>query len=243
MSQVDLTKFKNTLLTALPAGDLAMLQPLCVSVRLERKESLIRPGEPIKHVHFLQSGIASITQPSPDNGPTEIGLFGRDGMSGMCLLLGQDRSPHDTFIQVGSADAVRIAATPFVEAVEASETLRKLMLSFVQVMMVQTAQCAVANARHGIEARLARWLLICHDRSDGDEIALTHELLAIMIAAQRSGVTVALHVLEGMGMIRSRRGVVVIRDRAKLEELAGDGYGLAEAEYRRLIRPLGPSPR
>lgn len=86
-------------------------------------------------------------------------------------------------------------------------------------------------------------MLICHDRSDGDEIALTHELLAVMIAAQRSGVTVALHILEGMGMIRSRRGVVVIRDRAKLEELAGDGYGLAEAEYRRLIGPLGPSPR
>ena len=80
---------------------------------------------------------------------------------------------------------------------------------------------------------------MCHDRVDGDEIALTHEFMGMMISAERSGVTLTLHILEGAGMIRSERGRVIIRDRDTLEELAGDGYGMPEAEYRRLIGPFG----
>nr|WP_274602218.1 helix-turn-helix domain-containing protein [Sphingomonas sp. CFBP 8760] len=95
------------------------------------------------------------------------------------------------------------------------------------------------NATHRVEARLARWLLMCHDRIDGDEIALTHEFMSMMIGAERSKVTITLHVLEGTGLIRAERGRIVIRDRDKLEELAGDGYGIPEAEYRRLIGPIG----
>lgn len=80
---------------------------------------------------------------------------------------------------------------------------------------------------------------MCHDRIDGDEIALTHEFMGMMISAERSGVTITLHILEGAGMIRSERGRVIVRDRDKLEELAGDGYGMPEAEYRHLIGPIG----
>ncbi|RYF07179.1 MAG: helix-turn-helix domain-containing protein, partial [Oxalobacteraceae bacterium] len=87
----------------------------------------------------------------------------------------------------------------------------------------------------------ARWLLMCHDRVDGDEIALTHDFIGMMIAAERSGVTVSLHILEGAGMIYSKRGRVIIRDRETLEELAADSYGVPEAEYRHLIGPLGRS--
>ena len=96
------------------------------------------------------------------------------------------------------------------------------------------------SATQRVEARLARWLLMCHDRIDGDEIALTYEFMGMMIAAERSSVTITLHILEGTGMIRSKRGRVIILDRDKLEELAGDGYGLPEAEYRHLIGLLGP---
>lgn len=106
-------------------------------------------------------------------------------------------------------------------------------------MLVQSAQNMATASNQRLEARLARWLLMCHDRIDGDEIAITHEMLSMMISAERSGVTITLHVLEGAGMIRSERGRVIIRDRDKLEELAGDGYGLPEAEYRRLIGPIG----
>jgi CRP-like cAMP-binding protein len=242
LSHADLDLRANGLLSALSDADRALLAPHLERVQLSRGEVLVALNEPIQYVHFLQSGVASIAALSPENGRTEIGVFGRDGMSGTGLLLGDDRSPHETFIQVAPAHSLRMSAAPFIEAVEASATLRAIMLRYVQSMLVQVAQCAVSNARHQIEARLARWLLMCHDRADGDEVALTHEFMSVMIAAQRSGVTVALHILEGAGLIRSKRGLVVIRDRAKLEELAGDGYGVPESEYRRLIGPFG-SPR
>lgn len=221
------------------ALDRGLLEPQFERVGLERDQVLVTPGKPIEHVYFPESGIGSITSVSGENGRTEIGIFGFEGMSGTALLLGADRSPHETFIQVGGGEALRIEAARFEEAVKGSETLRELMLRYVQTLMVQTGQCAVANARHQIEARLARWLLMCHDRVEGDEIALTHEFMGIMIGAQRSGVTVALHILEGTGMIRSKRGRVIIRDREKLEELAGDSYGQPEAEYRQLIGAFG----
>jgi CRP-like cAMP-binding protein len=146
-----------------------------------------------------------------------------------------------TFIQVAPASSLRMSADRFIAAIETSATLRQVMLRYVKTLLVQVGQCAVANARELLEARLARWLLMCHDRVDGDEIAVTHKFLSVMIAAQRSGVTLALHILEGAGTIRSRRGIVVIQDRGKLEEMAGSSYGVDEAEYRRLIGPLGRS--
>lgn len=109
----------------------------------------------------------------------------------------------------------------------------------MQAFLVQAAQSAATNAHQRLEARLARWLLMTHDRVDGDEIPLTHEFMGMMIAADRSGVTVTLHILEGAGMIRSKRGRVIILDRGKLEELADDSYGLPEAEYRKIIAPFG----
>jgi len=116
-----------------------------------------------------------------------------------------------------------------------------MLLRYVQTLLVQTAQSTATNASHRVESRLARWLLMCHDRIDGDEIALTHEFMSMMISADRSGVTVTLHILEGAGMIWSKRGRVIIRNRELLEDLAGDGYGVPEAEYSRLIGPLGKS--
>lgn len=103
--------------------------------------------------------------------------------------------------------------------------------------MVQTSYTALSNAVHPIAERLARWLLMSDDRLDGD-LPLTHEFLSIMLAVRRPSVTTALHVLEGNGFIRAARGSIVVRDRAALEEFAGDAYGVPEAEYERLIGPL-----
>ncbi|RYE93842.1 MAG: Crp/Fnr family transcriptional regulator, partial [Oxalobacteraceae bacterium] len=150
-----------------------------------------------------------------------------------------DRSPHQTFIQVGDGTALRIDAASYLQAVRKSESLQMTLLRFVQTMLVQGAHSIATNAHHRIEARLARWLLMCHDRVDGNEIAITHEFLGLMIAAERSGVTISLHILEGAGMIRTKRGRVTIRNRKLLAELAGDSYGVPEAQYRHLIGPLG----
>ena len=241
MSIADLDISGNILLSALPEPDLGLIRPYLEPISLTRGEVMIAANQPIGHVHFLTCGIASITSYSTDSGLTEIGIFGREGMSGSALLLGADRSPYETFIQVGPAEGFRIEAGRFADAVSASGAVRSLLLRYVQTLLVQIAHCAVVNARHQIEPRLARWLLMCHDRTRGDEIALTHEFMAVMIGAQRSGVTLALHSLEGAGMIRSRRGLVVIRDRKALRALAADAYGVPEAEYHRLIGPLSPA--
>jgi CRP-like cAMP-binding protein len=229
----------NLLISALNADDLALLKPWLTRVPIEREQVLCPPNELIKQVYFLEGGIASIVSIRPDSGRTEVGIFGREGMSGMTVAMGVDRSPHETFIQVNHSQALRIDTVRLREAMAASQSLSALMMAYVHVMMIQTAACAVGNAHHLIEARLARWLLMCHDRVDGDEVHLTHDFMAMMIASQRSGVTITLHVLEGIGAIKSKRGRVIILDREKLEDLAGDAYGEPEGEYRRLIAPFG----
>ncbi len=237
MSQPDHTA--NTLLLALSDMDRALLAPDLVRVGLERRQVLVERNKPVEHVYFPEGGVVSIVSVMRQSGPIEAGIFGREGVSATCLLLGTDRSPHESFVQVGPMTALRIDSASYLAAVSRSESLRTVLLRYVQTALVQSAQSMATNANQRVEARLARWLLMCHDRVDGDEIALTHEFMGMMIFAERSSVTITLHILEGAGLIRSERGRVIIRDRDRLEDLAGDGYGMPEAEYRRLIGPLG----
>src|SRR5215207_9787454 len=105
----------------------------------------------------------------------------------------------------------------------------------VQAFMIQVGQTALANGCHTLEQRLARWLLMCHDRVDGDEVFTTHEFLSLMLGVRRAGVTDALKILEERGLISTKRGRVTVLDRMGLDGVAGDSYGVCEAEYARLI--------
>lgn len=239
MSHPDDRYTTNLLLSALSPDDLALLMPFFTREKLQREQVLIPPNQPIEHVWFLEGGVASVVAQKMESAPTEVGIFGRDGFAGTPLLLGADTSPHSIFMQVGGDTGLRIDTAHFLSAVNESTTLRMTLLRYVQTSIIQTADSAISNAHQRVEARLARWLLMCHDRNDSDEIMLTHEFMAMMIAADRTSVTVSLHVLEGAEMIRSKRGRVLILDREKLEELAGEGYGRPEAEYRKLIGPFG----
>lgn len=241
MAQLNDQYTSNLLLSALSTDDLALLKPHLTRVPLEREQVIVIPEYPIEHVYFPEGGVVSIVSVMAGSGRTEAGIFGLEGVSATCLLLGTDRSPHESFVQIGPATALRIDTGSYLAAIRQSETLRMILLRYVQTVMVQSAQSTATNASHRIESRLARWLVMCHDRIIGDELALTHEFMGMMISADRSNVTVTLHILEGAGVIYSKRGRVIIRDREKLEELAGDGYGVPEAEYRNLIGPFGSS--
>jgi CRP-like cAMP-binding protein len=120
---------------------------------------------------------------------------------------------------------------------DGSAPLRELLMRYVHVFRLQTAQTAHANARFQLSSRLARWLLMAADRL-GPQLSLTHEYVAYLLGVRRSGVTDALHVLEGKHLIRSSRGLITICDRGGLEAQAGMSYGAAEEEYRRLIGAL-----
>ena len=221
--------------------DFALLAPRLERVTLEQDQMVAKANQPIEYIYFPEGGIVSLTAETPDDGKTEVGIVGREGFTGIAVALGSDRTPHETFVQVDGTTALRIGADDFRHAMTQSASLQALLLRYIQAFLIQSAHSTVSNAHHRVEARLARWLLMCHDRLDGDEIKLTHEFMSMMIAAQRTGVTVCLHILEGAGMISSKRARVIILDREKLEDLASDAYGAPEAEYRRLIGPFGKS--
>ncbi|MEL6059923.1 MULTISPECIES: Crp/Fnr family transcriptional regulator [unclassified Methylobacterium] len=228
---------QNFLLAMLSGPDLALLEPHLEAVELPVGLVLAEPATTISHAVFIDVGLCSVVSSLAEAGRIEVGLFGRDGMAIPALVLGSDTTPFQMFMQVGGRGR-QIPVPALRAAVAASPSLRDLLLRYAQTFLVQVAQTAIANAGATAEERLARWLLMYHDRQDGDDLSVTHEFLAIMLGVRRPTVTVAIHTLEGVGLIRARRGRIRVLSRARLEEVAGRSYGPAEAEYERLIGPL-----
>lgn len=224
----------NTLLKTMLASDYALLEPHFVRIALPVKLQLHEAGCSIEYVYFPEGGIVSIVSLTLDGKPCEVGFFGREGMSETATVLGTDHSPHEAYVQSAGLSGLRIPEHALNRAFEQSPTLRRHLLRYVQAMMIQLSS-SIAAAGQTIEQRLARWLLMCNDRLDGDEVPLTHDFISMMLGVRRSGVTESLDHLEKQGFISKRRGVIVISDRERLKDLAGSGYGLAEAEYERLI--------
>ena len=201
---------------------------------LDLKKDLERPNRRIETVWFIEAGIASVVAVQSDDTKVEVGLVGNEGMTGTAVVLGGDQSPHSTYIQMGG-EGLRIGVEALRKVMIASPTLRNLLLSYVQVFMVQTAHTAVANARAHIDRRLARWILMAHDRTHGEALFLTHEFLGLMLGVRRAGVTEALQTLKRKKLIETGRNQIVVLSRKGIEQLAGNAYGVPEKEYRRLI--------
>lgn len=231
--------FRNRLLKALPNGQLERLMPLMERVQLEARD-LIEPARmPFQHVYFPEDGVVSVVCTVPEGKSIEVGVIGREGMTGVSAVLGDDRAANESFVQI-AGDAWRLDTRELRRIMHENPALHAHLLRYVKTFMVQMAQTALANGQSTIEERLARWLLMVHDRIDGNHVDLTHDFLATMLGARRPGVTVALHVLEGQGLIRSKRAQIAIADRDGLEEFAGGYYGIPEVEYRRLIEASAP---
>lgn len=208
------------------------MAPALQKVDLPLRKQLESRNRRIEYVYFIDHGIASVVADGSGRGGIEIGIIGREGVTGLAVLMGGDRSPHETYMQVGGAGR-RVSAAALREAMSQSKSLHSVLLRHGYAFTVQTAQTALANGRHKLEERLARWLLMAHDRIDGDELPLTHEFLSLMLGVRRSGVTVALKILQRDGMVEARRGGVVITDRDGLEECANGAYRSPEAALRR----------
>lgn len=224
----------NKLLKRLSAADLDLLEPGFVPVSLPVRQDLEKPNQPIEHVFFMDSAIASVVAVHPWDIRVEIGIIGSQGMTGTAVVMGSDRSPHLTYIQ-GEGDGQRLSVSDLNKAMGKSKTLRPSLMRFAQAFSIQTAHTAVANARASLEVRLARWLLMAHDRTPGDELFLTHEFLSLMLACRRAGATAAMHALTEKGLISARRGKITILNRKGIEKIAGKFYGVPESEYRRLM--------
>jgi CRP-like cAMP-binding protein len=212
----------NLILSGLSATDLRLLQPHLKDVDLPLRMRLERPQQRINAIYFPESGFASVVADGGQR-PIEVGLIGREGMTGLSLVLGTDRQSCEIYMQApGKGKVVR--ARDLRAAIDQSVTLHRSLLRYAHAFLEQTVRTAVANGRGKIEERLARWLLMADDRIKGGELPLTHEFLAMMLAVRRPGVTAAVQGLERKGMIVRRRGRIVIADRRALEKLARSIY-------------------
>jgi len=225
----------NQLLSFLSLKDRNLLIPNLKRIPLVLRQSLEKANQAIENVYFPEDGIASVVGDSKSSGEIEIGIIGKEGMTGLMVVMGNDRSPYNTFVQVAGS-ALVLSARNLRSAMKKSPTLRDLLLHNVQVFMIQTSQTAFANAATLLSQRLARWLLMVEDRLSTKEIPLTQEFLAIMLGVQRSGVSIALADLKSRGLISSKRRLILILNRSALEKFTNGSYGVAEAEYKRRVK-------
>jgi hypothetical protein len=244
MTDLNQSKVANRLLRAMSEVSFERLRPHLIGVDLVLKELVVPADEDTTHVHFIECRIGSVITSADgeydQREQIEVGHIGWEGMTGAHIILGSLQTPNRTMVQaVGSS--LRLETGPFSRILDEDPLLLRFLLRYVHSCQMQVAQSALANGRYNIRERLARWILMCHDRTAGDDLELTHEFLALMLGVRRAGVTDDIHVLEGEHLIRAKRGRVHVLDREGLEALAGGCYGRPEREYERLMGHTGRS--
>jgi CRP-like cAMP-binding protein len=221
-------------LALMSPADRDRLAPSIEETELSARQILEAPGKAISHVYFVESGLVSIVGTAPQGHRIEIGMVGYEGMSGIGIVLGDDRSPNETMVQ-SAGSALRVSTRSLREAMAASPLLASTLLRYAHAFLIQSGQTALANGRGRLDERLARWLLMWDDRIRPDPITVTHDFLALLLGVRRPGLTDTMNDLEGKGLIRSSRGKVLLLDRKGLKLAANGFYGVAEAEYDRTL--------
>jgi CRP-like cAMP-binding protein len=215
----------NRILAGLPPEDTAAICEASEVIELTLGLQLEVGGEPISGVFFPLAGIASVVLVRGTQ-RVEVGLIGKEGVTGTALALGATATPLDCFVQAAGR-ALRLPTSAYRDLTARRPALREQMLVFMLEFHLQLAETALANARGRIDERLARWLLMTHDRIGETTLNLTHEFLSQMLGVRRPGVTMALQSLEEQRVIRSQRGRIVLLDRAGLIERAAGFYAAA----------------
>ncbi|MEJ0013483.1 MAG: Crp/Fnr family transcriptional regulator [Bauldia sp.] len=229
------TQFRNRILQKLVETDPALVRDGLSPVELPFRKSLQAVGGPISEIYFVEHGIISVVAANGrQRKPVEVGLIGHEGCTGVELILHDDRSQHDVYVQV-AGEGYRLPAKLLMTAIGESASFRRMLLRFAATFLIQVTETALANGSATIDARLARWLLMANDRMEADALPFTHEFLALMLGVRRAGVTLAIQELARDGLIDSRRGKVSIIDRKGLVDRAAGTYGRAHAELQRLL--------
>jgi CRP-like cAMP-binding protein len=200
-------------------------------VRLKLHQIIYEAGETIKSGYFVNDGLISVLAVQPDGKSVEIGLIGSEGFAGLPLLVGYSSSPTRLITQ-GDGTAYRCDAETLRQLIQQLPRLEQELHRFGQRLAMQTAQIAACNRLHEVDERLARWILMSHDRILSDHLPLTQEFLAQMLGSRRASVTVAAGILQKAGLISYTRGAVKILDRKKLEEAACDCYGIVQRQLK-----------
>jgi CRP-like cAMP-binding protein len=227
----------NSILHALPPSELADLWPHLTSVDLPFKTVLLWPDKAIENLHFIESGIVSMITIMSDGSQVEVGMFGHEGVVGLSAFLGAPTSALEALVQV-EGRAWRLPVSSLPAALSAAPSLSRLMLRYIDSHHFQVTQTAACNGQHEVEQRLSRWILMSHDRVDGDALPMTHEFMAAMLGVQRPSVSLAVGVLRRAGLVNHERGVMQVLDRPGLEAAACECYELVRKRFAWLTRPL-----
>jgi CRP-like cAMP-binding protein len=228
---------RNKLLAALPSDALARLLPKLHAVTLPLRKTLCIPQERIEAVYFIESGWVSMVAHLDEGTQAEVGLVGFEGMIGLPLVVGVDTAFTDTYMQA-SGTGLQMEATAFQRELEDNPALLKLLLRYSEAMHAQAMQTAACNGRHNLEQRLARWLLMAHDRTEGDTLPLTQEFLSLMLCVYRPSLTIVAKVLQSAGIIsygNRTKGSIIILDREALEDTACDCYKAVQQRFEQLL--------
>lgn len=217
----------NLLLLDIPRQEWERLHPLLELVRLKLHQVLHEAGEAIKSVYFLNNGLGSVLTVLPNGETVEVGLIGNEGFVGVPVIFGFKTSPLRVMIQ-SDATAYRVDVQSLRKILPDCPALEKQLQRFTMILGMQSTQLAACNRLHDVAERLARWLLMSHDRIGGDTMPLTQEFLGQMLGTRRSSVSMAASILHKAGMITYTRGSVTIVDKRKLAKAACDCYEIIQ---------------
>jgi CRP-like cAMP-binding protein len=221
----------NLLLARLSADDAANVAPYLEEQTLEQGDLIVAAGDEFSHAWFPDTAVLSVINRLSDGSGVEIGTIGNEGFVGIGAMLDAPTSLHLTIAQIPGM-VHRLPISVLMEMRASSDSLRRALNQYTCSFLGQVGQTAACNARHDIEQRCARWLLMSHDRvGDTDTFALKHEYLAIMLGVRRTGVTIAAGALQARGLIRYRRGIMRIVDRAGLEARACECYQIVRDQF------------
>jgi CRP-like cAMP-binding protein len=225
---------RNEILTGLSAEDLAELRPHLTRVRLVPGQVLIEPGQPTEHVFFVEDGMVSmIVECGSSRAAAQVAMIGREGLVGSLAILATDTISSASAVSQIQGVALRMPLPELMSFIAKRPAIRALCLGYIQSLMQQTMQTAASNAQNSLAERCIRWLLMAHDRIDGDELPITHEALSVVLGVRRASVTVVVCSLHDQGLIRAGRGRVTIVDRSGLEQIAGCPEWLGAPEAAR----------
>jgi CRP-like cAMP-binding protein len=231
----DTDKAQNRLLAALSARSFSALAPDMERVQLDAPYLIAHEGEPFTHAYFPENAIISLVNRMSDGAGVEVGTIGNEGMAGLAAYLDANAAESETFCQV-PGQAIRVPVDVLTKVASKRAEIRTLLNRYAHAYLTQVAQSAACNRLHGIERRCARWLLMTHDRVGRvDAFQLKQQFLAEMLGVRRAGVTVAAGALQEAGLIRYRRGVIRVLDRAGLEAASCECYTIVRRNFDRLV--------
>jgi CRP-like cAMP-binding protein len=226
----------NALLAALPGEERDVVLAEAEQAPMTFQLVLQEVNEPIGHLWFPASGVMSVLSEMEDGSVVEVATVGREGMVGLPLVLDARQSAQRIFVQI-PGQGLRLSAAAFARLRPRLPALERLLLRYALSLVVQVSQGSACNRLHPIEARCARWLLLTHDRVDGDAFPLTQEFLAQMLGVTRPSVSIAAGMLQKAGLIHYARGAIEILDRPGLEQASCECYAVITREFHRLVRP------